>query len=287
MVGQEARMPSRMKAIWQNRRVIGLLVRRDLKVKYQKSVLGYAWSMLEPLAMAAVYFFVFGIVLQADRGMPEDVAMSGGLISDGGAISPAFLLYLVTGVLAWQSFGQSLSDAPKAMLQHSKLITTMQVPREIFPLAAVTSRFVDYLLAFPVVVAFVFILGGTWTVPGLLIWLPLALITQFTFALGMTLLFSSVNVLIRDVERVVRILSRVLFYGSAIIYPATMVLGGGAPGGREINVPEWAQVLYQLNPLLGIFQMHRAVWFAETPELLPTALALSTAIGGAVMMLLI
>jgi ABC-2 type transport system permease protein len=287
MVGQEARMPSRMKAIWQNRRVVGLLVRRDLKVKYQKSVLGYAWSMLEPLAMAAVYFFVFGIVLQADRGMPEDVAMSGGLISDGGAISPAFLLYLVTGVLAWQSFGQSLSDAPKAMLQHSKLITTMQVPREIFPLAAVTSRFVDYLLAFPVVVAFVFVLGGTWTVPGLLIWLPLALITQFTFALGMTLLFSSVNVLIRDVERVVRILSRVLFYGSAIIYPATMVLGGGAPGGREINVPEWAQVLYQLNPLLGIFQMHRAVWFAETPELLPTTLALTTAIGGAVMMLLI
>lgn len=261
---------SRLLAVWQNRKVVGLLVRRDLKVKYQNSVLGYAWSMLEPLAMAGVYFFVFGIILGADRGMPEEAQASGG-----------FILFLIAGVLAWQSFGQSLSDAPKAMIQHSKLITTMKVPREIFPIATVSAKFVEYLFSIPVLVAFVIALGGDWTTVGLLMWLPLALVTQYVFTLGMTLLFSSVNVLLRDIERLVRILSRVLFYGSAIIYPSTLVLGG------EVNVPEWAQVVYQLNPLLGIFQMHRAVWFAEYPELVPSTIALSSALGGAVLMLAI
>lgn len=264
-------MPSRLVAIWQNRRVIGLLVRRDLKVKYQSSVLGYAWSMLEPMAMAAVYFFVFGVVLNADRGMPEEASESGG-----------FLLFLVAGILAWQSFGASLSEAPKAMIQHAKLITTMKVPREIFPMATVTAKFVEYLLTLPVLVGFALILGGDWKLQGWLLWLPAAIVTQYVFTLGMTLFFAPVNVLIRDVERMVRILSRVLFYGSAILYPASLVLGDD-----HLNVPEWATVVYQLNPLLGIFEMHRAVWFSGYPELLPTTLALSSAIGGALLMLII
>ncbi|MDS1269740.1 ABC transporter permease [Lipingzhangella sp. LS1_29] len=256
-----------MLAVWENRRVVSLLVRRDLKVKYQQSVLGYAWSLLEPLAMAGVYLFVFGIILQADRGMPDG--------APGG-----FVLFLVSGILAWQSFGQSLNEAPKAMITHSKLITTMKVPREIFPLATVTAKFVEYLFSLPVLVIFVIALGGQWTFTGILVWLPLALVTQFVFTLGMTFLLSSVNVLVRDIERVVRILNRVLFYGSAVIYPAALVL-------EETHVPEWFKVVYQLNPLLGIFEMHRAVWFAEFPELTPGLIALSSAVGGALLILLV
>lgn len=260
-------MASRMLAVWENRRVVSLLVRRDLKVKYQQSALGYAWSMLEPLAMAGVYLFVFGVILQANRGIPEG--------APGG-----FILFLVAGILAWQSFSQALNEAPKAMITHAKLITTMKVPREIFPLATVTAKFVEYLITLPVLLVFVIALGGQWTVSGLLFWLPLALVTQFVFTLGMVLLLSSVNVLVRDVERIVRILNRVLFYGSAVIYPSTLVLQGAL-------VPEWAQVAYQLNPLLGIFEMHRAVWFSNYPELTPSTLALSTALGGAVLILVV
>lgn len=261
---KEVPVASRTLSVWQNRRVVSLLVRRDLKVKYQQSLLGYAWSMLEPLAMAGVYLFVFGVILNADRGIPDG--------APGG-----FTLFLIAGILPWQSFGASLNEAPRAMITHSKLITTMKVPREIFPLATVCSKFVDYLLTWPVLIAFVMVLGGRPSVMGLLVWLPLALITQFVFTLGLTLLLSSVNVMLRDVERVVRILNRVLFYGSAVIYPASMVLASDA-------VPDWAKVVYQLNPVLGIFQMHRAVWFADYPELLPSVLALSTSFGGAVLM---
>ncbi|PDP86886.1 ABC transporter [Glycomyces fuscus] len=265
----EVAVASRALAVWEHRKVVGLLVRRDLKVKYQQSVLGYAWTMLEPLALTMVYFFVFGVILNAERGMPEEALAQGG-----------FLLFLVAGILPWNTFGSILSEAPRAMITHSKLITTMKVPREIFPTATVGTKLVEYLLTWPVLILFVIFLGGRPSWEGVLLWLPLAIVLQFVFGLGLTLFLSAVNVLLRDVERLVRIASRLLFYGSAILYPATMVLSSAA-------VPEWAKALFQLNPLLGIFEMHRAVWFAGFEELTPSTLALTSSVVGSVLMLII
>ncbi|MFE1169475.1 ABC transporter permease [Nocardiopsis sp. NPDC058789] len=264
----EVAVASRTLAVWENRKVVGLLVRRDLKVKYQQSVLGYAWTMLEPLALTLVYFFIFGYVLQADRGIPEDAKAQGG-----------YILFLVAGILPWTTFGAILSEAPRAMITHSKLITTMKVPREIFPMATVGTKFVEYLLTWPVLLIFVFALGGRFSWEGMLFWLPLAIVLTFMFGLGVTLFLSAVNVLLRDVERLTRILTRILFYGSAILFPATMVLQSGAPG--------WAKTIYELNPLMGIFQMHRTVWFAGFEELTPSPLALTSAVVGSLLMLVI
>ena len=262
-------MASRTLAVWEHRKVVGLLVRRDLKVKYQQSVLGYAWTMLEPLALTLVYFFVFGLVLNADRGIPPEAKPYGG-----------YTLFLVAGILPWTTFGAILSEAPRAMITHAKLITTMKVPREIFPMATVGTKFVEYLLTWPVLLIFVFALGGRFTWEGTLVWLPLAIVLTFMFGLGVTLFLSAVNVLLRDVERLTRILTRLLFYGSAILFPASMVLDAD-------RVPDWAKTIYELNPLMGIFQMHRTVWFAGFEELTPSTLALTSAVVGSILMLVI
>ncbi|HJE58908.1 MAG TPA: ABC transporter permease [Nocardiopsis listeri] len=263
----EVAVASRTLAVWEHRKVVGLLVRRDLKVKYQQSVLGYAWTMLEPLALTLVYFFVFGIVLQADRGMPEG--------APGG-----YILFLVAGILPWTTFGAILSEAPRAMITHAKLITTMKVPREIFPMATVGTKFVEYVLTWPVLLIFVFARGGSFTWEGMLFWLPLAVVLTFMFGLGVTLFLASVNVLLRDVERLTRILTRLLFYGSAILFPASMVLAAD-------RVPGWAKTLYELNPLMGIFQMHRTVWFSGFEELTPSTFALTSSVVGSILMLII
>lgn len=257
-------MASQALAVWHSRRVVGLLVRRDLKVKYQRSLLGYAWSMLEPLAMAGVYFFVFGLIFDTNRGVPG-----------GGDAPGGYLLFLISGLLPWLWFAQSLNQAPNAITSHSRLITTMRMPREIFPVQAAAAKFVDYLFTWPVLLAFVFALGGRTSAPGLLVWLPLAIIVQLVFSLGMTLLLATVNVLVRDVERIVRILNRVLFYASAIIIPSGLVL-------ESDRFPTWFTTLFQFNPLLGIFKMHHAVWY---PADAPGALVLSTSIGGAILVL--
>ncbi|GAA1077380.1 MAG: ABC transporter permease [Nocardiopsis sp. BM-2018] len=264
----EVAVASRTLAVWEHRKVVGLLVRRDLKVKYQQSVLGYAWTMLEPLALTMVYWFVFGIVLQADRGMPNDGDVPGG-----------YILFLVAGILPWTIFGSILGEAPRAMITHSKLITTMKVPREIFPMATVSTKFVEYLLTWPVLLIFVFAMGGQFSWVGMFFWLPLAIVLTFMFGLGVTLFLSAVNVLLRDVERLTRILTRILFYGSAILFPAAMVLDSGAPG--------WAKTIYELNPLMGIFQMHRTVWFSDYAELTPSTLALTSAVVGSILMFVI
>lgn len=257
-------MASRALAVWEHRKVVGLLVRRDLKVKYQQSILGYAWTMLEPLALTLVYFFVFGVILGADRGMPANAMEYGG-----------FLLFLVAGILPWNTFGAILSEAPRAMITHSKLITTMKVPREIFPIAIVQTKFVEYLLTWPVLLLFVVALRGEtgWN----FFWIIPAILVQFVLSLGVTLLLSSINVLLRDVERIVRILNRVLFYGTPIIYPMFRVMEVEA-------LPDWFKALYAHNPLAGIFQMHHAVWYSSEA---PPVSVLCAAVGGALLVLLV
>ncbi|AAZ56571.1 hypothetical protein JCM3263A_29490 [Thermobifida fusca] len=260
-------MASRTLDVWQHRKVVRHLVRRDLKVKYQNSILGYAWSMLEPLAMACVYYFVFGVVFAATGGARE---APGGPDAPGG-----YALFLLSGLLPWMWFSAALSDAPRALTTHSKLITTMKVPREIFPLAIVQTKFVEYLLTWPVLLMFVVVLRGEtgWN----FFWVIPAIAVQFILSLGMTLLLSSINVLLRDVERIVRILNRVLFYSTPVIYPLFRV--------TEIDaLPDWFKWLYQHNPLAGIFQMHHAVWYASEA---PPASVLWTTVGGAILVMLV
>lgn len=258
-------MASRAMSVWRDRKFVSLLVRRDLKVKYQQSILGYAWSMLEPLALAGIYFFVFGILF------------SGGGVrtAPGGPDAPGgYALFLLSGLLPWLWLSAALSDACKALLTHAKLITTMKVPREIFPLSVVATKFVEYLLTWPVLLVFVFALGGRtgWS----LLWLPLVVVVQFVFTLGITLLLSAVNVLVRDVERIIRVLNRVLFYSSPIIYPMHMVMQAG--------LPSWFTTAYELNPLVGIFQMHHAVWY---PSEAPGVASLVSTIGGSAVIFVI
>lgn len=255
-------MASRALSVWRDRKFVELLVRRDLKVKYQQSILGYAWSLLEPMAMAGIYFFVFGILF----------AGGGARTAPGGPEAPGgYALFLLSGLLPWLWLSAALTDACKALITHAKLITTMKVTREIFPLSVVTTKFVEYLLTWPVLLVFVFALGGRtgWN----LLWLPLVIVVQFTFTLGITLLLSAVNVLVRDVERIIRILNRVLFYSSPIIYPISKVMETGL-------LPDWFKVLYELNPLVGIFQMHHAVWYASEAPAWPS---LVSTIGGTVL----
>ncbi|PRY01457.1 ABC transporter permease [Allonocardiopsis opalescens] len=247
---------SRTIAIWQSRQVLNLLVGRDLKVKYQSSLLGYAWSLLEPLALAGIYFFVFGLIFNT-RALPEGVDAPGG-----------YILYLIAGILPWMWFSTVLSDSTRSLMSQAKLITTMKVPREIFPLATVCTKGVEYLLTLPILALFALGSGGQWTWN--LLYLPLAVVLQFVFLLGVALLLSSITVVLRDVQRIMRIVSRVLFYATPLLYPAHMLL-------ESDRFPEWFKVVYEANPIVGIIELHHAVWF---PMLVPPGPYLASTVVG-------
>ena len=257
-------MSSAVGALWSHRNSLRILVKRDLAVKYQQSVLGYFWSLIEPLGMGAIYFFVFGVLYAGDTSRH---------LGEAGASYP---LFLITGIFAWAWTSSALSEATNALTGQSRLITTMNLPRQVFPIGRVTGRFAEYVAGLPILaaIAAVYAVHGRIRPGWSLLALPLAVLVQAILLIGMSLLLSALNVLMRDVERIMRLIIRVLFYATPIIYPLSLV--------RESDLPRWLKVTYELNPLVGIFQLQHAIWY---PDEFPDARLLLTTVGGSLVVL--
>ncbi|MGN9811037.1 ABC transporter permease [Micromonospora sp. BQ11] len=257
-------MTSGVGALWSHRDALRLLVRRDLAVKYQQSVLGYLWSLIEPLGTGAIYFFVFGVLYARDTTRHL------------GDAADSYPLFLITGVFAWMWTSSALSEATNALTGQARLITTMNMPRQLFPIGRVVGRVAEYAAGLPILVAVAvaYAVDGRVDLGWSVLVLPLAIAVQGALLIGLALLLSAVNVLMRDVERFMRLVIRVLFYATPIIYPLSLV--------RDSDLPGWVKVAYELNPLVGIFQLHHAVWY---PDEFPNARLLATAVVGSLLVL--
>lgn len=251
-------MTSNLVSVWRARNVLGFLIRRDLAVKYQQSVLGYLWSLIEPLMMGAIYYFVFEVVFNRQIGLPGD--------------APDYIVYLLSGIFAYMWVGSVLGEATHSLTGQAKLITTMKVPREVFPIGRVFARFAEFAAGLPILFLAAISFGGEfgWQ----LLSIPLAVLLQVVFLVGIALFLSSINVMLRDIERFMRLVQRMLFYGSPIIYPITKITD---------NVPEWGQIIYKANPLVGIYELHHSAWY---PELFPSPTLLTVSASGCVITLL-
>ncbi|WP_017794419.1 ABC transporter permease [Leucobacter salsicius] len=218
-----------------------LLTRRDLKVRYSTSMLGYLWSILDPLLMSLIYWFIFTQVFS--RGVGE---------------SP-YIVFLLTAMLPWMWLNGAVSDSTRAFLRDMKLVRSVALPHWIWVGRIVCSKGVEFLLSLPVLALFA-IFSGAQVGPGLL-WFPVATLMLGVLTLGLGLIIAPLVVFFRDLERAVKLVLRVLFYASPIIYGAA-------------DLPEFAQPLAWLNPLSGIFSLFRAGFF---PNQFDPALVLSSA----------
>lgn len=215
------------------RRSLWLLTTRDLKVRYSTSALGYVWSILDPLVMAGIYWFVFTQVF------------------DRGAGHPPYILFLLTALLPWMWFTGSVSDATRAFTREAKLIRSTTIPRTIWVARLVLSKGVEFMLAIPVLAVFFLAtipLGATLHVEAL--WWLLAIPLQAALTLGIGLLVAPLVVFFRDLERAVKLVLRFLFYASPIVY------GLG-------DLPEEFRFWGSFNPLAGIFSLYRSAFFPQ------------------------
>jgi ABC-2 type transport system permease protein len=233
-VATQVEPASRLRTLWGNRRVLQLLVSRDLKVKYADSVLGYFWTILEPLMMAGVYWFVFTQLMT--RTLGED----------------PYIVFLLCAMLPWQWTNAALRASMKALSKDAKLVRSTNLPREIWILRTVGSKFSEFIFAIPVLVFFAVINKAelSWYV----VFFPLAVLLQFVLLIGAGLALAPLAVLYGDVERLMRIVTRLLFYFSPVIYGVHDVqdkLGGVVAD------------LYILNPLAGIFDLYRTAFFPD------------------------
>jgi ABC-type polysaccharide/polyol phosphate export permease len=235
-------MSSRAAALYERRRTLGLLVARDLKVRYAESVLGYVWTVLEPLLMALTYWFVFTKIFTGRHVGAQP-----------------YILFLIIGLLAWNWLNGVVIDSAKALSAEAKIVRSSNLVREIWVLRIVLSKFVEFVFALPVVLIFAAAYhhrigfghalyhNGPY-ISWYVLAFPLGIVLQFVLLTGVALVLAPLSVLFNDVQRMVRILLRIGFYASPVIYGA-------------LNVPEAVKPFFALNPLSGIFELYRAAFF--------------------------
>lgn len=212
-----------------------LLSARDLRVRYATSALGYLWSVLDPLVMSAIYWFVFTQVF--GRGVGEE----------------PYIVFLITALLPWVWFNSAVTDFTRAFNKDARLVRSTAIPRSIWVNRIVLSKGIEFLFSLPVLALFV-IVSQYSTMPAQvgwgLLWFPVAVLLQTVLLVGIGLLVAPLCVLWGDLERTTRLILRALFYATPIIYGVTDLPGGFAEAAA-------------FNPLAGIFTLYRMGFFPD------------------------
>lgn len=234
------------------------LVKTDFKLRYQGSILGYAWSLLRPLLLFVILYFVFAVFLKVGDDIPH------------------FPVYLLVGILLWNYFLEITSGSVSAVVGKGDLLRKVSFPKYIVVLAGCASATINLLLNVVVVVIFMVVTGVTVSVYA---WLVVPLLLELTvLALGIGFFLSALFVRFRDVSYIWEVIVQAAFYATPILYPLT-------------QVPPQVQKYMVLNPVAQIIQDVRHV--LVTPEtttvgsiwnpavyLLPISLTVFIAIAG-------
>lgn len=209
------------------RDLISVLVARDMKLRYKRSVLGFAWSLLYPLAQMLVLGFIFGTVL------PLNI--------------PNYPSFLICGLLAWNWFSTSLYQSAEAIVGNRDLIRRPGFPPVVLPVVTVTSNLLHFLLALPMLALFLF-LNEIHLTPAVLV-LPLVIAVQFIFTLSLAYLIATFNVTFRDTQYLLGIFLTLGFYLTPVFYSAA-------------TIPANYQAIYQLNPMVDLIEAYRIILLA-------------------------
>jgi len=210
-----------------------LLSARDLRVRYSTSALGYLWTVLDPLVMSAIYWFVFTQIFQRE-----------------GVGGEPYIVFLIAGLLPWVWFNSAVADFTKAFSKDARLVRSTAIPRTIWVNRIVLSKGVEFLVATPVLVLFAVFAVPRVELNALILLFPLGIVLQAVLLVGLGLLVAPLCALWGDLERTTRLILRALFYASPVIY--------GLP-----DLPPPFRELAVFNPLSGVFVLYRSGLFPD------------------------
>lgn len=211
-------------------RSLRLLTVRDLKVRYSTSLLGYLWSILDPLIMSLIYWFIFTQLMKRSLG------------------EAPYIVFLLCAMLPWVWFSSAVGDSTRAFLRDVKLVRSVALPRWIWVARIVCAKGVEFLLSLPVLVLFAIVNRAP--VNWMIVLYPLGIALLAILVFGVGLIIAPLVVFFRDLERATKLVLRVLFYASPIIYGVS-------------DLPSAAAALAWVNPLSGIFSLFRAGFFPD------------------------
>ncbi|WP_246545483.1 ABC transporter permease [Pelotalea chapellei] len=211
-------------AVWQHRELLYFLVWRDVLTRYKQTAIGAGWVILQPLITMIIFTVIFGNLARfPSEGIPYPV-------------------FAFTALLPWTYFSQALARTSGSVVGSTNLVTKIYFPRLLIPLSAAIAPVVDLIFSFAVLLVLMawYRITPTWGMLALPFFIVLAIMT----ALAVGLWFAALNVKYRDVGSIMPFIIQIWMYGSPIAYPVSMV-------------PQKWQLLYGLNPLVGVIEGFR------------------------------
>lgn len=234
-VQHQRRRPSlinRLRELVSYRELILNLALRELKARYKNTVLGFFWSLLNPLAMMLVFTAVFTVFMRSEV--------------------ENFPIYALCGLLPWNFFSAAVMGSVSAIVNNSNLVTKVYFPREVLPIATVLANLVNFLLT--LVVLFVALLLVQTPFNPWLWLLPVVILIQSAFILGLAFILSTLNVFYRDTLMVMDVAMLAWFFLTPIFYPLEELPKRYPIGGIELDLH---RTMYILNPMASIINTYR------------------------------
>ncbi len=219
-------MISKIREIYNYRELLSVFVRKELKVKYKNSVLGFLWSFINPIVMAIVYTLIFSVVF------PNPIKN--------------FPIFLLIGLLPWNFFLLSLANCTNSIIANSNLITKVFFPREIIPLSIVLAALVDFMLEMTVIFVILLVLGYNF-IPFLPLFI-LVVFLQVVLITGFSLFFSSLTVYFRDIQQLIGLLLTIWFFATPIVYDIGFVSNKSTLAAMALKI---------FNPMTSIVLLYR------------------------------
>ncbi len=230
--------------IWQYRELLYFLVWRDIKIRYKQAFLGVIWAFMQPFTKMVVFSVIFGNLIKINsEGFP-------------------YPIFLYAGLLPWEFFSNAIMRSGDSILSNVNLITKVNFPRLILPIASIGTVFIDFTISFVLLVGMIFYFHIALTNCFIMIG-PLILIT-ILLSLGVGILFSALNTEYRDFRYILPFLVQIWMYLTPVIYPVTII------------PKNWQWIVY-LNPMAGIINGYRSAILGKSVDWFQLGISLSVA----------
>lgn len=221
------------KEFYQYREMLRSLIYRDLRGRYKGTVLGFVWTFINPLLQLIVYSLVFSEFLR--MGIEQ------------------YYIFLFVALIPWMFFSTSILGGTRCILDNQNLVTKIYFPREVLPIAIVTSNFINMMYCFVVVFLVVIFFSNNLN---LFVWiyLPIIAFTEYIIVLGLVLIFSSLTVYCRDLTHILGVITMAWQFLTPVMYPLSIV-------------PADYVKFLNLNPMTPIIVAYRSVlYYGEVPD---------------------
>lgn len=231
-VSRGARIPlaQQLAEVWEFRHLTRHLIVRDLKVKYQRSSLGFLWTLLNPLIMVAVLVGVFSVVIRIDL--------------------EHYWAFLLSGFFVWNAINQAINGSASLLQENARLTRSIAYPKEVLILASACSRFLEFAVEILIIILALTIFHHQ-AVPLAFAALPLILLIQLVLIVGLMFPVATLSTLFTDVMHALPVIMTAAFYATPVFYPASLV-------------PEKFKLLYFMNPFASLLTLYHSVLYDGT-----------------------